>query len=62
MQQETHDYSYLNIDYIDHLCNSDDRLAKIIAAIGLYSIKKKNDSFQTLIEAIIYQQLNGRAR
>jgi DNA-3-methyladenine glycosylase II len=61
MQQETHDYSYLHTDYIDHLCNSDDRLAKIIAAIGSYSIKKKNDSFQALIEAIIYQQLNGRA-
>jgi len=49
------------MDYLEHLRNSDHRLAKIIAVIGSYSLKKKKDSFQALIESIIYQQLNGRA-
>ena len=37
------------------------RLAKIITEIGRFSMKVKKDSFQALIEAIIYQQLNGSA-
>lgn len=49
----------MNTTFIEHLCNADTHLAKIIKAIGYYSIKKKNDSFESLIEAIIYQQLNG---
>jgi DNA-3-methyladenine glycosylase II len=51
----------LNVKYVKHLSNSDERLAKIITVVGSYSIKKKPDSFQALIEAIIYQQLNGNA-
>jgi DNA-3-methyladenine glycosylase II len=49
------------MNYMEHLCNADGRLAKIITEIGSYSIKKRNDSFQSLIEGIIYQQLTGRA-
>ena len=46
---------------MEHLCNADRRLAKIVKEIGCYSIKLRNDSFQSLIEAIIYQQLTGSA-
>ncbi len=46
---------------MDHLCYADMRLAKIITEIGRFSMKVKKDSFQALIEAIIYQQLNGSA-
>jgi DNA-3-methyladenine glycosylase II len=51
----------LDTKCVKHLINSDEHLANIIAAVGSYSIKKKPDSFQALIEAIIYQQLNGNA-
>jgi 3-methyladenine DNA glycosylase/8-oxoguanine DNA glycosylase len=44
-----------------HLSNADRYLAKIINEIGSYSIKIRDDSFQSLIEAITYQQLTGRA-
>jgi 3-methyladenine DNA glycosylase/8-oxoguanine DNA glycosylase len=44
-----------------HLSNADRCLAKIINEIGSYSIKIRDDSFQSLIEAITYQQLTGRA-
>jgi DNA-3-methyladenine glycosylase II len=46
---------------VEHLCYADMRLAKIIKEIGHFSMKVKEDSFQALIEAIIYQQLNGSA-
>jgi len=59
--EQTIEVSYLNLKYIKYLCNSDKRLAEIITLVGSYSIKKKYDSFQALIEAIIYQQLNGNA-
>jgi len=51
----------LNSNYVNHLCYADMRLAKIITEIGRFSMKVKKDSFQALIEAIIYQQLNGSA-
>ena len=44
-----------------YLCYADKRLAKIITETGRFSLKIKRDSFQALIEAIIYQQLNGSA-
>ena len=46
---------------MDYLCYADKRLAKIITETGCFSLKIKEDSFQALIEAIIYQQLNGSA-
>jgi DNA-3-methyladenine glycosylase II len=46
---------------VDYLCYADKRLAKIITETGRFSLKIKKDSFQALIEAIIYQQLNGSA-
>ena len=51
----------MNTNYVSHLCYADMRLAKIITEIGRFSMKVKKDSFQALIEAIIYQQLNGSA-
>jgi DNA-3-methyladenine glycosylase II len=51
----------LNIDYSKYLCSSDRHLAEIIKNVGNYSIKKRNDSYLSLIEAIIYQQLTGKA-
>ncbi|MGB7960761.1 MAG: DNA-3-methyladenine glycosylase [Nitrososphaeraceae archaeon] len=51
----------MNTNYTKHLCCADKRLAKIITEIGSYSIKIRNDSFQALIESIIYQQLSGSA-
>jgi DNA-3-methyladenine glycosylase II len=46
---------------VEYLCYADKRLAKIIAETGRFSLKIKKDSFLALIEAIIYQQLNGSA-
>lgn len=34
---------------------------EIIKSVGRYSIKERNDPFLALIEAVIYQQLNGNA-
>ena len=59
--EQTIEETCLNPKYIKYLCNSDKRLAEIITLVGSYSIKKKYDSFQALIEAIIYQQPNGNA-
>jgi DNA-3-methyladenine glycosylase II len=50
-----------NIDAIQYLCKVDSNLEKIIKIIGKYSIKIRNDPFQSLVESIIYQQLAGRA-
>jgi DNA-3-methyladenine glycosylase II len=44
-----------------HLSLGDARLAKIIKAVGKYDIKTRANPFQSLAEAIIYQQLAGRA-
>lgn len=46
---------------IKYLSGSDPRLREIIRAVGQYSIKVRNDRFQSLIESIIYQQLAGGA-
>jgi DNA-3-methyladenine glycosylase II len=51
----------LDTDYIKYLCSADQHLAKIIKHVGGYSIKIRNDSYLSLIEAIIYQQLTGKA-
>ena len=61
IQQYASSMLLLNTNYMEHLCKADSRLAKIISEIGSYSIKIRNDSFQSLVEAIIYQQLTGRA-
>jgi DNA-3-methyladenine glycosylase II len=50
-----------NIDTIQYLCKADSNLEKIIKVVGKYSIKIRNDPFQSLIESIIYQQLAGKA-
>lgn len=51
----------MKTNYVDYLCYADKRLAKIITETGRFSLRIKKDSFQALIEAIIYQQLNGSA-
>lgn len=50
-----------NIDAIQYLCKVDSNLEKIIRIVGKYSIKIRNDPFQSLVESIIYQQLASRA-
>ena len=44
-----------------HLAVADARLAAIIKSVGAYEIKLRKDPFQSLVEAIIYQQLAGSA-
>ncbi|MGI0049904.1 MAG: DNA-3-methyladenine glycosylase family protein [Nitrososphaera sp.] len=44
-----------------HLAVSDARLAAIIKSVGRYEIELRRDPFQSLVEAIIYQQLAGSA-
>ena len=51
----------MNSDYVEYLCSVDQHLAEIIKNAGSYSIQKRNDSYLSLIEAIIYQQLTGKA-
>jgi len=46
---------------LKHLAVADARLAAIIKSVGAYEIKLRKDPFQSLIEAIIYQQLAGSA-
>lgn len=43
-----------------HLCR-DPKLAMIINSVGQYSIELRRQPFRSLVEAIIYQQLAGRA-
>ena len=50
-----------NVDALQYLCKADSNLEKIIKVVGKYSIKIRNDPFQSLIESIIYQQLAGKA-
>jgi DNA-3-methyladenine glycosylase II len=50
-----------NNDAIQYLCKADSNIEKIIKIVGKYSIKIRNDPFQSLIESIIYQQLAGKA-
>ncbi|HEX2557546.1 MAG TPA: DNA-3-methyladenine glycosylase [Nitrososphaera sp.] len=46
---------------LEHLSVSDARLGRIIQSVGACKIKKRQDPFQSLAEAIIYQQLAGSA-
>jgi DNA-3-methyladenine glycosylase II len=51
----------LNLSSTDYLCKADKRLAKIIKNVGDYSIRIRNNAFESLLESIIYQQLTGNA-
>ncbi len=44
-----------------HLSAADPRLATIISSVGRCEIKMRDGPFQSLVEAIIYQQLAGAA-
>ena len=46
---------------LEHLSAVDDRLAKVIQTVGKYKIRARQDAFESLVEAIIYQQLAGSA-
>ena len=46
---------------ISYLRRKDPTMNKIIKLVGNYTIKKRNDPFLSLVEAIIYQQLTGKA-
>lgn len=46
---------------LQHLSVADARLAKIIKSVGKYDIKTRANPFQSLVQAIIYQQLAGKA-
>jgi DNA-3-methyladenine glycosylase II len=46
---------------LKHLAISDARLAAIIKSVGKYEIELRKEPFQSLVEAIIYQQLAGSA-
>ncbi len=48
-------------DALKHLAVADPRLAAIIKSVGACEIKMRKDPFQSLVEAIIYQQLAGNA-
>ena len=51
----------VSIDPIKYLSNVDAQLAGVIKAVGQYSIKVRNDAFESLVESIIFQQLAGTA-
>jgi DNA-3-methyladenine glycosylase II len=44
-----------------HLSRRDPLLGRIIKSVGDYSIERRPEPFRSLVEAIIYQQLAGRA-
>jgi DNA-3-methyladenine glycosylase II len=46
---------------ISYLKRKDPTMNKVIKLVGNYTIKKRNDPFLSLVEAIIYQQLTGKA-
>jgi len=48
-------------DPVKYLSNVDAQLAGVIKAVGQYSIKVRNNAFQSLVESIIFQQLAGTA-
>jgi DNA-3-methyladenine glycosylase II len=48
-------------EVLKHLAVADARLAAIIKSVGGYEIKLRKEPFQSLVEAIIYQQLAGNA-
>jgi DNA-3-methyladenine glycosylase II len=51
----------VSADPVKYLSEVDPLLDKVIEAVGKYSIKIRQDPFQSLIESIIYQQLAGAA-
>jgi DNA-3-methyladenine glycosylase II len=51
----------VSIDPTKYLSNVDAQLAGVIKAVGQYSIKVRNNAFQSLVESIIFQQLAGTA-
>ena len=52
----------MNIDdAIKYLKETDSTMNKIITSVGVYSIKTRNNPFLALVEAIISQQLTGKA-
>jgi 3-methyladenine DNA glycosylase/8-oxoguanine DNA glycosylase len=51
----------VSIDPIKYISNVDAQLARVIEAVGQYSIKVRNNAFQCLVESIIFQQLAGTA-
>ncbi|MHB1648715.1 MAG: DNA-3-methyladenine glycosylase family protein [Thermoplasmataceae archaeon] len=48
-----------NYEALHHLTSSDKVLGELIPRIGRYSMRLNNDSWQTLLLAIIHQQLDG---
>jgi DNA-3-methyladenine glycosylase II len=46
---------------LKHLSRRDPKLRAIIKSVGNYSIELRPEPFRSLVEAIIYQQLAGRA-
>jgi DNA-3-methyladenine glycosylase II len=48
-------------DALSHLSSADARLADVIRSVGRYAIKTGGEPFQSLVEAIMYQQLAGSA-
>ena len=46
---------------LKHLSKRDPKLGSIIKSVGNYSIERRPEPFRSLVEAIIYQQLAGRA-
>ncbi len=48
-------------DVLSHLSRADPVLARIIASVGPFKLKRRLQSFQALVRAIIFQQLAGRA-
>jgi DNA-3-methyladenine glycosylase II len=51
----------MRVDPLKYLSRADPRLGVVIKTVGKYSIKLRTDAFQSLVEAIIYQQLAGVA-
>jgi DNA-3-methyladenine glycosylase II len=46
---------------VSYLKSKDPTMNMIIKLVGNYTIKKRTDAFLSLVEAIIYQQLTGKA-
>lgn len=51
----------MSADPIKHLSEADPRLARVINTVGKYSMKRRTNAFQSLVESIVYQQLAGAA-
>jgi DNA-3-methyladenine glycosylase II len=45
---------------LDHLCQSDPIMGRIIQKIGAYGLRKRPADFDTLVRSIVYQQLSGK--